>query len=260
MDYSYKFRKEKPFLKIGSEQLTYHDFATFLYKSQRKLLKIKPIKVLIKEQYTYFLNTKLLAYHEENLESENLEFAEIINQYREGLLLFDLMEIKIWEAVKLDTIGLQNYYNTNKDSYFWQERIEAVVATSAKESSIKDVLKMLNKENDIEKIKADLNKNDALNVIFTSDVMNAEHQALPKGFIFRVGISQVYFYNDAYHVIYVKRILPKTYKTLDKVRGRVLADFQDEIEKQWLKKLYKTYKVNINNDILLKVKNQIHNN
>jgi len=252
--------KDKPFLKIGNEQLTYNDFATYLLNAQRKSYVKKPIKDLVNELYNTFVNTHLLTYREENLEFENPEFAEILNEYREGLLLFDLMEAKIWNAVKLDTVGLQNYFNENKANYFWEDRIDAVVATSAKEKNINKVKKMLKKGVALEDIKTQINKDDSQNVIFTSHIMNAEHQALPKNFIFKKGISKVYFYNDAYHVIEVKRIIPKSLKTLEEAKGRIINDFQNQVEKNWLKKLEETYKVTVNKDVLEKVKHQIKNN
>ncbi len=252
--------KDKHFLKIGNKQFTYGDFANYLYNAQRKATVKRSIIDLVNDQYSNFLDTELLAYHKENLEYENQEFAEILEEYREGLLLFDLMETKIWNAVKIDTIGLQAYFNENKDKYIWQERIDAVVATSAKEKDINSVKKMLKNGVSLEDIKAKINQKDSQNVIFTSNIMNAEHRALPKDFNFKVGVSKVYFYNDAFHVIDVKRILPETEKTYNESKGRVISDYQDEVEKQWLKKLKETYKVVVNKDVLEKVKTLIKNN
>jgi peptidyl-prolyl cis-trans isomerase SurA len=252
--------KDKEFLKIGNKQFTYNDFANFLYNAQRKATAKRPITDLVKDQFSTFIDTELLAYYKENLEYENLEFSEILEEYREGLLLFDLMETKIWNAVKRDTIGLQTYFDNNKSNYIWQERIDAVVTTSAKEKNINIVKKMLKKRISLEDIKAQINQNDSQNVIFTSDIMNAEHRALPKEFYFKEGVSKVYFYNDAFHVIDVKHILPKTEKTYNESKGSVISDYQDEVEKQWLKKLEETYKVVINKDVLKKVKSLIKNN
>ena len=250
---------DKSFLKIRNKQLAYKDFASFLLNSQKRNLQKQPVSNLINEQYNEFLNTNLLAYHEDNLEYENLEFGEILGEYREGLLLFDLMEVKIWNAAKLDTIGLQAFFNKNKANYFWEERIDAVVATSTKEKNIKSVRNMLNNGKSQEEIKTVLNQNDSQNVIFTSDIMTAQHQALPNDFDFKVGVSDVYFYNDAYHVINVKQILPKTEKALEETKGRVINDFQNEVESNWLNKLEDTYKVNVNQDVLAKVKSLIYN-
>lgn len=254
------FEKNKDLVKIGNKQFLYNDFATFLFNAQKKGVDKTPVSELIENQYNNFLNKNILSYHEENLEFENPEFADILNEYREGLLLFDLMETRIWNAVKLDTVGLQTYFNEHKSNYLWQKRIDAVVATSAKEKDINKVKKMLKKGDKPEDIALHLNQNNSQNVIFTNEVMDVEDQALPKDINFKEGLSEVYFYNNAYHVINVKHILPETEKTLEETKGKVINDFQDEVENNWLKNLENTYKVIINKDVLAKVKYQIDNN
>lgn len=249
--------KEKPLLKIGDTLLTYKDFATLLYKRQKEAKKNQSFQEIVAEKYKTFINKNVLAYHEQNLENENIEFAQILSEYREGILLFDLMETKIWNAVKRDTTGIQNYYNANKDSYKWEQRIDAIVATSAKEKDIKQVQKMLNNGNKIEVIKNKLNEDNTQKVIFTSGIMTASHQALPKAFNFKEGISKIHFYNDAYHIIKVNKVLPEANKTLDETRGIVISDYQNLVEKNWLKELEGKYKVSVNQDVLEKVKAQI---
>lgn len=251
--------KEKPLLKIGDTLLTYYDFANFLRLKQKAAKKNESFEAIVDKNYQAFINKNILIYHEQNLENENVEFAQILSEYREGLLLFDLMETKIWNAVKKDTVGIKNYYNTNKDKYKWKERIDAIIASSTKEKDIKEVKKMLSKGTDIELIKQKLNKGDTQKVIFTSGIMTASHQALPKDFDFKTGISKIYFYNDAYHIIKVNKILPEANKTFDEAKGIITSDYQDEVEKNWLKELKNKYKVNVNQDILEKVKSQINN-
>ena len=213
--------KDKPLLKIGDKQLTYYDFAGFLRSKQKSVNKDESFQEIIDEAYEAFINVNVVKYYEQNLENENIEFAQIMSEYREGLLLFDLMEIKIWNAVKKDTIGIKNYYNDNKTAYKWEQRIDAIVATSAKEKDIKVVKQMLDKANDLTTIKAELNQNNTQKVIFTTDIMAAGHRALPTNFDFKEGVSKVYFYNDAYHIIKVNKVLPEANKTLDESRGAV---------------------------------------
>jgi peptidyl-prolyl cis-trans isomerase SurA len=251
--------KKKPLLQIGDTLLTYNDFATFLYKRQKAVNKKQSFQEIVDTNYEAFINTNVLVYHEQNLENENVEFAQILSEYREGLLLFDLMETKIWNAVKKDTLGIQNYYNTNKDKYKWEQRIDAVVATSAKEKDIKVVEKMLNKGSKVEEIKTKLNQDNTQKVIFTSGIMAATHRALPKTFNFKKGISKIYFYNDAYHIIKTNKVLPQTNKSLEEVKGAVISDYQDLVEKSWLKELEGKYQVKINQEVLAKVKSQIIN-
>ena len=251
--------KDQPLLKIGDKQLTYNDFAIFLRSKQKSVTKGKPFHDIVNQAYSEFINTNVVAYYEENLEHENVEFAQILSEYRDGLLLFDLMETKIWNAVKKDTTGINDYYNTNKSAYKWEQRIDAIVATSAKEKDINAVKKLLNKGNDLESIKAELNQDDKQNVIFTFGMMTKDHQALPKDFNFKEGVSKVYFYNDAYHIVKVNKVWPEAIKTLDETRGAVISDYQNDIEKNWLIELESKYKVVVNQSILSKVKSQIIN-
>jgi peptidyl-prolyl cis-trans isomerase SurA len=251
--------KEKPLLQIGDTLLTYNDFATFLYKRQKAVNKKQSFQDIVDTNYEFFINTNVLVYHEQNLENENIEFAQILSEYREGLLLFDLMETKIWNAVKKDTLGIQNYYNANKNEYKWEQRIDALVATSTKEKDIKVVEKMLKEGSKVEEIKTKLNQGNTQKVIFTSGIMTATHRALPKVFDFTEGISKIYFYNDAYHIIKVNKLLPEANKTLEEVKGNVISDYQDLVEKNWIKELEGRYKVKVNQDVLAKVKSQINN-
>lgn len=253
-------KHDKPFLKIGSKQYTYNDFATYILKSQTKGLGQRPIKDLVQELYNSFKDAEILAYHEDNLEVDNLEYAEILGEYRDGLLLFDLMEAKIWNAVRQDSLGLASFFSAHKANYKWNERIDAVVAICSKENDIKQVKKMLEDGKDVEAIKEELNKNDAQNVIFTTGIMDSEHQALPKNFDFKSGLSEVYFNNDAYHIVNVKTILPATEKTFDEAKGKIISDYQDEVEKKWIQNLENTYKVQVNKDVLAKIKSVIKKN
>ena len=71
------------------------DFLEYLNKNQRAVKKNWPTNVIVKKQYASFLEQSVFQYKRDNLENENQEFAHIINEYREGLLLFELIKIKI---------------------------------------------------------------------------------------------------------------------------------------------------------------------
>ena len=85
----------------------------------------------------------MVDYHEGNLESVNPEFANVIAEYRDGLLLFDLMENTIWNSAKTDTLEIQEFYNSNKQNYITPKQIDAIVASSSKQKTLKKVSKLL---------------------------------------------------------------------------------------------------------------------
>jgi peptidyl-prolyl cis-trans isomerase SurA len=186
-----------------------------------------------------------------------MEFANIVSEYRDGLLLFELMESEIWNAAKKDSLGLKAFYDKNQNNYFLNERIDAIVASSANEEYIAKTHKYLSKGLTEEKIKEALNKKGKINVIFTSGIMDKNHQALPSDIEFKMGVSKIYKNNGSYIVCQVNKILPKEQLSFEDARGRVVTDFQDQKEKSWIQTLRDTYKVVIDKEVLDKIKSQI---
>lgn len=251
------FIRDKILFTIGDQVFTYHDFGNYIIKNQRRVSRDTPFETIISTKYTDFLNSNLVAYHEANLEKQDPEFANIINEYRDGLLLFDLMETTIWNTAKTDSLEIEKFYDLNKNNYVLPERIDAVVASSTKEKTLKKVAKLLAKDMPLEQIKNLVNSNDAVDVIFTSGVMDAEHQALPKPFKFKKGLSKIFKHHDAFEVVQVKSILPETQKEFSECKGAVISDYQKDKEEKWMKSLADKYEVVIHNDVFKSVKSQL---
>ncbi|MBT8274440.1 MAG: peptidylprolyl isomerase, partial [Bacteroidia bacterium] len=249
----------KPLVKIGKDQKTYSDFAKYLESAQKRITEKQSIKGIIESQFRTFLDVNILKYQEDNLEFENEEYAQVLDEYRNGLLLFDLMENKIWNAVKKDSVGLQEFFENNRSNYVWPDRIDANIATSSDKNQILKVKEQFEQNIDLESIKASANSNEKQNVMFTSAVMDKSHQALPEGFEFKAGVSEPFMHNNSYHVVHVKSVIPSSQKTLDEAKGKVISDFQNEVEKKWLESLEDKYKVIINTEVLKEIKSQISN-
>ncbi|WP_044398890.1 peptidylprolyl isomerase [Lacinutrix sp. Hel_I_90] len=252
------FEAEKTLVKIQDKELTYGDFGIYLVKSQRNSNAANSIDAIVENRYKDFLDNQLLKYEEDNLINENKEFAQIVDEYRDGLLLFDLMESEIWSAGKNDTIAIQKYFEAYKSNYFFKERVVAVVASSATKAELKKVAKLFEKNKSVEEIKKVINTDSAINVSFTMGEMDASHQALPDNFIFKKGISKIYKHNDAYVVVKVDDVLPKSQKTIEEAKGRVISDYQEFKENNWLKELAFKYTVKVNQDALESVKAKLN--
>lgn len=251
------FDSEKPLVKIDKKQLTYGDFGDFLMTNQRRGNAKQPINQLIDKLYESFIGVELKNYQEENLENENGEYAQIVGEYRDGLLLFDLMETEIWNVLKSDSIQIQDFYKENEGNYNWNQRAEAVVATCSQQKDAKEVANLLKKGKSQEEIKAKLNTEDMVKVIFTSGTFEEDNQALPEEYRLREGQSEIMEHHGAYSVVVVNKILPKQLKTFDEAKGLILTDYQAYKEDNWLKSLRNKYKISINQDVLDKVKTDL---
>jgi peptidyl-prolyl cis-trans isomerase SurA len=253
------FKTNETLLKIQDKQITYADFGAFLERNQKRQMPKTSIITLVDSSYDTFLEKQLIQYKEERLEFENQDYAYIVEEYRDGLLLFDLMETEIWNAAKKDSVGLQQFYNDNKSNYYWNQRVDAVVASSAKKTTIKKVQSLLLENKTPEEIKAVINSEKAIDVIFTSGIMDAQHQSLPETFQFITGISDIYKFNDGYIVTNVLSVLPKELKTYEEAKGAVISDFQNYKEANWILGLENKYKVTVYPVVLEKVKKQLNN-
>ena len=251
------FQGDKPLVKIGNKQLYFKDFGDYLLKYQRGLASKSSYANVIDKAYKTYLNNNLIEYQEDNLEFEDEEFANIVSEYRDGLLLFDLMQSTIWSIGSTDSLGLQSYYNNHKANYFYPERLDAVVASSNSEKTIKKVANLLEENKSINDIKSIINSNDKVDVIFTVDTLEVGHQALPKSFDAKKGVSKIYKHHDAFTVVKVNSVIPQEPKTFEQSKGAVISDYQAYKEEEWLNELHKKYALKINDDALMRVKSQL---
>ena len=255
---SKKLDNSQSFLIIKNQTLTYQNFLEYLNKNQKSIKKEWSTAVVVKRQYASFLEQAVFKYKEANLETENEEFAHILNEYREGLLLFELMQDKIWEGAKNDSIGLQEFYNANKQNYVWPDRIEGSVARSTDAKYIKKVRKAWKKNQSNEIIDETLNK-DQQNVMFSNGELELEHPSLPKTLEFKTGLSKVIEENSNFYVVNVTALKPTTQKTFEEAQGQVIADYQIALESEWIQELRTKFKVDIKEGVLSKVNALISN-
>ena len=108
--------EEKTLIKILDKNLKFIDFATFLEDNQRKT-SITPYQKLISDRYKSFIKYNALEVYKNNLESENSDYKFVIKEYREGLLLFNLMQDKIWTVRDSDSTKLKMFFDDNKNKY-----------------------------------------------------------------------------------------------------------------------------------------------
>ncbi|WP_248722557.1 peptidylprolyl isomerase [Seonamhaeicola sp. ML3] len=251
------FKADEALVNIGDKQLIYQDFGSFLIELQKGRVYKRPIKAFVEEQYEAFLNKNLVSYKESKLEEENVEYANILSEYRDGLLLFDLMENTIWNTSETDSISIRDFYEKNKNKYIVPEQIDAIVASASKQGTLKKVSKYLEQGKRVEDIKELINTDKKVKVIFSSDIMDAKNQALPEKLPFKKGVSEIYKHNDAYVLVKINDVIPQAQKSFDDAKGSVISDYQTQKEITWIDNLRAEFSVVVNQDVLEKVKSKL---
>ena len=247
-----------PLLTITTKKIDGKTFLEFIDKQQKSGLTTKPISKLVEALYDKFLDEQLKVYYDDNLETEFVEFANVMEEYRDGLLLFDLMEKEIWEKAKTDTVGLQKFYNDHKMEHLWKNRVEATILSSTKMDMIKKALALLKKKTEPQKIKEKLNVDAIINVMANTGVFEEGSDALPKATKYEVGISDIFKEGEYYFVLKVDKLLPAGVKTLEECKGKIINDYQQYLEKGWVDDLKQEFTVKINKDVFEKVKKQLN--
>jgi peptidyl-prolyl cis-trans isomerase SurA len=232
-------------------------FINYIFSQQKSNIKIKPVNALVDHLFDKWMDEQLIKYYDENLESEFVEFKNIVEEYRDGLLLFDLMEKEIWERAKTDTVGLNEFFKKNIKNYMWTNRYDVDIYSSTDEKMISKAKSYLEKNKSTDYIKSKLNKNEIINVMVKSALYEENNDVLSNYKDLKLGVSSIVKKGNYYFVLKVNKIKPAQEKTIDECRGKVISDYQQFLENNWVDELKKEFKVNVNKEAFEKIKNQI---
>lgn len=240
---------------LSEESFTQANFINHIQEKGKKAT-IKDLKVHIYKEYNDYVNEMVLDFEDRHLEKKHKDFALLINEYRDGILLFDLMDEIVWSKAVKDTTGYENYFNSHRDDYSWDKRVSASVYTISNQDAYPSLIKL------IESGKADtviLHEiyNDSLKMVkFETKLFSEGDMDVVDGTKWKAGKVKT-FYNDNDKPQYIVRIhekLAPTNKELNECRGMVISDYQGELEKEWVATLKSKFPVTIHKDVLKEVK------
>lgn len=241
-----------------SKSITAASFLNYIKDQQKSKITLKPISKLISKFYESYLDQELAQYYDDNLEKEFPDFSAVMDEYRDGLLLFDLMEKEIWTKSKTDSLGLKSFYDKNLKNYQWKNRLDVTILSSTKLDIIKKAQKYLNNDKSVDFIKEKLNiKDGAVNIMSKVGVFEEGNEALPKNLQFETGISEILKDGEYYFVTKVNATLPAGPKELDQCRGKAINDYQQYLEENWVKDLKNEFKVEVNQTVFESIKKQL---
>lgn len=249
--------EDKTIFKIGNKNIKFSDFADYIEVHQKSAHPNMPKGVLLTNLYDEFETDVLREYFKDRLEEDNEDFAAVLNEYRNGLLIFDVMEHNIWNKAKNDTIGVQAFYEKTKENYQWKKRVTADVFSASDKIMAQRVQTMLKSGKAAEEIKMELNDSGAVNVMLTQGTFEIDQAILPDNLEFKKGVSSIYSRNGAFIVVNVLEVLPEGIKDLEDVKGAVVSNYQNQLEKDWMESLHSKYKVKIHEKTLKRLKKEL---
>lgn len=249
---------DKQFATIDKKDvLKVNDFVKYLSQYKKTKGNIKSISKFVDGAYQEFINEEMVKYYDNNLENEFDSFKNIVQEYREGLLLFDLIEKEIWEKAKSDSLSLQKYYENNKGLYTWKKRYDLDIFSTKDEKQAKAIVKALKKNKTIDQIKALYNTGQKVEVMVRSDKFEFDNPALPVEINSKKKINDIVKKNEYYYVVRVNDIKEEMPKTFEEAHGKLVSDYQNYLEEHWVANLKKEFDVQVNHDVLEQVKQSL---
>jgi peptidyl-prolyl cis-trans isomerase SurA len=255
----------KKLFTLNGVEYTQQAFATYLAKNQKKE-KAEPIESYVNRKYKSFVDETVLAYEDTQLERKYEDFRLIVNEYRDGILLFDLTQRKVWDKAVKDTTGLEAFFETVRSNYIWDERKEAIIVTFKNLKSAKEGDELLAMANDLllkdklsfDKLKQQITTDSTYSgIVELEKVVKGEDEMIDN--LVNVGQIQKKVTADGAEkfvatLAYLNRMLPPTPKDLSEVKGLVTAEYQNFLEKEWIKELRAKYPFTVDKQVLESIK------
>ncbi len=231
---------------------TQKDFAAFVQTEQAKG-RSASIDATVKRLYSMFVERKLLDIEESLLEIKHPDFAKLMKEFRDGTLLFDLTEKKVWKKAVEDTTGLEAFFKENQSEYQWTPRVDATIFTCQNNEIAEQIQQALNAGKTKDEIEQSFNAPGAFKkqAIIKHGVFEEGQNKIVGQLERKVGVSEIITTNDGqYSVAKVNKLLPGAPKKLEEARGYVVADYQTKLEKEWVDTLKDKYPVQLNEKVL----------
>ena len=224
-------------------------FAIFLTKTARKSKPEIQVSVLVDEAFSSWSENIVIEYENSLLESKYNEFRLLMQEYRDGILLYELTDEKIWSKAIKDTTGLKQFYESNKNNFMWDTRVKAKIINCLNPTIASKVKSKISKGQDIQKIQSKINKNSPLNINIEEGVFLKGDNFFVDQVEWKKGLSDFIIDKDNIKLVLIQSILQPIPKLLSEAKGLITSKYQDFLEDKWLIDLRNKYEVELDNEL-----------
>jgi peptidyl-prolyl cis-trans isomerase SurA len=234
---------------------TQQEFARFLEKNYRGV-KRDENKAVIAKQYKSWEKAAILQYEESVLPAKYPEYKALLKEYHDGIILYEIMQDRVWNKAVKDTSGLRAYFNANQTKYTWQKRLDATVYECLNIDIAKSVSGMLKNDTINSKHVLDvINKDSELNLKVKMNKFDIAQTPYLANRNFSKGVNAAYEFEGKYYVVKVAAVLEPVMKEFSEAKGMATSDYQNYLEATWIESLKNTHTVKVNQDVLYQIGN-----
>ncbi len=231
------------------------DFVAYI-KEKMTMQKYVTPATYAYQLYESFRNETILDYGDAHLEDKYPEFKALVQEYKDGIMLFDLMDREVWDKAVKDTVGLKEFHERNAAKYMWGDRVQASIITVTRPESLPKVKALLDSGVELDSLRNAIQR-DSIGYAF---VRKGYYQKGDNQYVdqteWKVGVRNEIpsTVDQSTTIVCIREVRKPEPKTLKEARGLVTSDYQVELEQKWVKSLKERYPVKINEKVLDKIR------
>jgi peptidyl-prolyl cis-trans isomerase SurA len=237
----------KLMLQIGDKKYNENDFGKYIQENFYTVFP-KPgmdkYDALLKNAVQSFV----LDYYKDDIRANNSEYKALMNEYRNGIMIFSLSEKYVWNKASDDSAGLLAYYNQHKSDFMLKKHatLRTVYADNLRQAN--SIYKYLSKDKMVSD-DALSEKMKTLGVAEPGITSQTIEEGKSKVSLSAEALEKPKEDGQKYVITQVYNILPEKQRAFEECRGYVVAAYQEQLEKKWLDELRQKYPVVVNNDV-----------
>ncbi|MBR4566249.1 MAG: peptidylprolyl isomerase [Prevotella sp.] len=253
---AYGFHIIKVMEKKMLEPFEFHHDNIIRFIEQRNLrdrIAEQKVDELVKASNGTKTKEQIMDEKADELSAKDMELKYLIQEYHDGLLLYEISNKLVWDKAAKDDSGLANFFKKNKKRYEWDEpRFKGMafhVKDEADVQAVKDCVKKLPFDKWAEKLRSTFNNDSVLRIRVEKGIFKKGDNALVDSVIFKKDTTVTKVKDYPIDGVYGK-VLKKRPEDYTDVRGLVVADYQEALEKEWVAELRKKYLFTVNKEVL----------
>ncbi len=246
----------EPVFTIKGKEYIQKDLAAYINQAKRYRKELTFLQIA-RTKCDELINRELLAYENSLLEQKYPEFRYLMEEYHDGILLFNITDNLVWSKAVKDSAGLKAYFTQHQGEYLWNERADVSVYTLKDPAKLSHLKKLAPKRASKKWSSSEFIKmvcqTDSVPCLKITDGRYEQGDTVITGkFPWKKGSIAVS--DQGKKVVYVNAIVAPMPKSLAEIRGQATADYQNFLDQQWITALRAKYPVTVNQEALKNVR------
>lgn len=242
---------EKVVASYSDKKITSKNILEHIYSFANQYAFLKTDELVINKALNNYSLRKLKEEYDSQLENKFPDFAHTLKEYKEGLMLFDLLEQQIWDKTATDTLALMQYYETHKEKYVQPDHFTGEVYVFKKRYDAKIYHKII-------KGRYDVNEDDFPMVYKYQGRFTLDDKRLPPNLDIQTIGNKVIKHNNLFYVFFVRDKKFENIPDYKTIQSKISADYQTEYEKEYNQNLLQKANIKVNQPILDQLKAKYH--